>query len=94
MSKEKSEEDKKVETLEDLDIGSNTIKKLREVGLNTIESLGMATIKEVEQVGINKKTAKALINKARLKMPFQFIRGDELVKMRGVEKARCVTSCA
>jgi DNA repair protein RadA len=82
MSKEKSEEDKKVETLEDLDIGSNTIKKLREVGLNTIESLGMATIKEVEQVGINKKTAKALINKARLKMPFQFIRGDELVKMR------------
>ena len=82
MSKEKSEEDKKVETLEDLDIGSNTIKKLREVGLNTIESLGMATIKEVEQVGINKKSAKALINKARLKMPFQFIRGDELVKMR------------
>jgi DNA repair protein RadA len=82
MSKEKSQEDKKVETLEDLDIGSNTIKKLREVGLNTIESLGMATIKEVEQVGINKKTAKALINKARLKMPFQFIRGDELVKMR------------
>ncbi len=82
MSKEKSQEDKKVETLEDLGIGSNTIKKLREVGLNTIESLGMATVKEVEQVGINKKTAKALINKARLKMPFQFIRGDELVKMR------------
>jgi len=82
MSEETPQEKKKFERLEDLDIGSNTIKKLREVGLNTIESLGMATLKEIEQVGISKKSAKALINKARLKMPFQFIRGDELVKMR------------
>ncbi|MCW4014801.1 MAG: helix-hairpin-helix domain-containing protein, partial [Candidatus Bathyarchaeota archaeon] len=66
MTEEKPEEQKKFETLEDLDIGPNTIKKLREVGLNTIESLGMATVKEVEQVGINKKAANALINKARL----------------------------
>lgn len=82
MSEEKSQEKKKFESLEDLGIGSNTISKLREVGLNTVESLGMATVKEIEQVGISKKSAKALIKKARLKMPFQFIRGDELVKMR------------
>ncbi len=84
MTEEKPQEQKKFETLEDLGIGANTIKKLQEVGLNTVESLGMATEKEVEQIGVTKKTAKKLINKARLCMPFQFMRGDELVKMQKI----------
>jgi DNA repair protein RadA len=75
-------EKKKYERLEDLDIGSATSKKLRELGYNTIESLAMATAKELEKAGIGKKNAEKLIRKARSSMPLQFIRGDELVKMR------------
>ncbi|MFZ7136961.1 MAG: DNA repair and recombination protein RadA [archaeon] len=82
MTKETPPENKKFESLEDLGLGATMAKKLREVGLNTVESLGMATVKELEEIGITKKTAKEIIRKARLSMPFQFIRGDELVKMR------------
>ncbi|MDG6222989.1 MAG: DNA repair and recombination protein RadA [Candidatus Bathyarchaeota archaeon] len=82
MTEETPKKNKKFETLEDLGLGTTMAKKLREMGLNTVESLGMATVKELEQIGINKKTANELIRKARLSMPFQFIRGDELVKMR------------
>ncbi|MCW4021682.1 MAG: DNA repair and recombination protein RadA [Candidatus Bathyarchaeota archaeon] len=82
MTKETPPENKKFESLEDLGLGTTMAKKLREVGLNTVESLGMATVKELEEIGITKKTAKEIIRKARLSMPFQFIRGDELVKMR------------
>ena len=82
MSEEAALNKKKYECLEDLDIGVTIAKKLREMGLHTVESLAMATSKELEQGGISKKTAKELIRKARLSMPFQFIRGDELVKMR------------
>lgn len=82
MSEENPQEQKKFETLEELGLGATMAKKLREVGLNTVEALGMATVKELEEIGVNKKTAKELIRKARLSMPFQFIRGDELVKMR------------
>ncbi|MBT8171934.1 DNA repair and recombination protein RadA, partial [Candidatus Bathyarchaeota archaeon] len=64
------------------EIGSVMAKKLRELGFNTVENLAMATPKELEQAGIVKKNAKKLIRKARSSIPLQFIRGDELVKMR------------
>ena len=82
MTEESAIEKKRYERLEDLDIGSATSKKLRELGLHTVESLAMATAKELEQAGISKTNAEKLIRKARSCMPLQFIRGDELVKMR------------
>ena len=82
MSEEADLEKKRYECLEDLDLGSAMSKKLRELGFHTIENLAMATTKELETAGINKKNAETLIRKARLSMPFPFIRGDELVKMR------------
>jgi len=82
MTEEPTLEKKRYERLEDLDIGSATSKKLRELGFHTVESLAMATAKEMEQAGISKTNAEKLIRKARSCMPLQFIRGDELVKMR------------
>jgi len=82
MTEEPTIEKKRYESLEDLDIGSATSKKLRELGFHTVESLAMATAKELEQAGISKTNAEKLIRKARSCMPLQFIRGDELVKMR------------
>jgi len=82
MTEESTLEKKRYERLEDLDIGSATSKKLRELGFHTVESLAMATVKELEQAGISKTNAEKLIRKARSCMPLQFIRGDELVKMR------------
>lgn len=82
MSEEASLKKKRFECLEDLEIGPVMSKKLHELGFHTVENLAMATIKELEKAGIEKKSAKKLIQKARLSMPFQFIRGDELVKMR------------
>ena len=82
MSEEAALEKKRYERLEDLDIGSAMTKKLREIGIGTVENLGMATYKELEKAGIGKKNAKQLISKARSCMTLQFIRGDELVKMR------------
>jgi DNA repair protein RadA len=82
MTEKSTLEKKRYERLEDLDIGSATSKKLRELGFHTVESLAMATAKELEQAGISKANAEKLIRKARSCMPLQFIRGDELVKMR------------
>jgi DNA repair protein RadA len=82
MSEEAALEKKRYECLEDLEIGSAIAKKLRELGFHTVESLAMATAKELEQTGIGKTNAEKLIRKARSCMPLQFIRGDELVKMR------------
>jgi len=82
MSEEATLEKKRYECLEDLEIGSAIAKKLRELGFHTVESLAMATAKELEQAGIGKTNAEKLIRKARSCMPLQFIRGDELVKMR------------
>jgi DNA repair protein RadA len=82
MSEEEALEKKRYECLEDLEIGSAIAKKLRELGFHTVESLAMATAKELEQAGIGKTNAEKLIRKARSCMPLQFIRGDELVKMR------------
>jgi DNA repair protein RadA len=82
MNEEPSREKKRYECLEDLEIGATIAKKLRDIGFQTVENLAMATAKELEQAGLNKKSSEKLIRKARLSMPFQFIRGDELVKMR------------
>jgi len=82
MTEKQSREKKRYECLEDLEIGETITKKLRDLGLYTVENLAMATVKELEQAGLNKKSSEKLIRKARLSMPFQFIRGDELVKMR------------
>jgi len=82
MSEEATLEKKRYECLEDLKIGSAIAKKLRELGFHTVESLAMATAKELEQAGIGKTNAEKLIRKARSCMPLQFVRGDELVKMR------------
>ena len=82
MTEEQTLEKKRYERLEDLGIGSATSKKLQELGFHTVESLAMATAKELEQAGISKTNAEKLIRKARSCMPLQFIRGDELVKMR------------
>ncbi|MGD9131111.1 MAG: DNA repair and recombination protein RadA [Candidatus Bathyarchaeota archaeon] len=82
MTEEPTLEKKRYERLEDLDIGSATSKKLRELGFHTVESIAMATAKELEKAGMSKKTAEQLIRKARSNIPLQFIRGDELVKMR------------
>jgi DNA repair protein RadA len=82
MTEDSSLKKNRYECLEDLEIGLTLSKKLREIGINTIENLAMATIKDLEPAGINKKTSEKLIRKARLNMPLPFIRGDELVKMR------------
>ena len=82
MTEEPALEKKRYECLEDLGIGPAISKKLRELGLHTVENLAMATTKELEQVGISKKNAEKLIHKARSCMPLPFIRGDELIKMR------------
>ncbi|TRO46118.1 DNA repair and recombination protein RadA [Candidatus Bathyarchaeota archaeon] len=82
MTEEPSREKKRYECLEDLEISATIAKKLRDLGFHTVENLAMATAKELEQAGLNKKSSEKLIRKARLSMPFQFIRGDELVKMR------------
>ena len=55
MTEEAALEKKRYECLEDLEIGSATSKKLRELGLHTVESLAMATAKELDQAGISKK---------------------------------------
>jgi DNA repair protein RadA len=82
MTEKQSREKNRYECLEDLEIGTTIAKKLRDLGFHTVENLAMATAKELEQAGLNKKSSEKLIRKARLSMPFQFIRGDELVKMR------------
>ena len=61
MTEEPTLEKKRYERLEDLDIGSATAKKLKELGFHTIESLAMATAKELEQAGISKKNGEKLI---------------------------------
>jgi DNA repair protein RadA len=90
MTEDSTLEKKRYECLEDLEIGLAISKRLRELGVNTVENLAMATTKDLEPAGINKKTAEKLIRKARLSMPLPFIRGDELVKMR--QNIHCLTT--
>jgi DNA repair protein RadA len=74
---------RKYEHLEDLPgVGPATAQKLRELGFNTVESLGTATARELEPAGIGEKKALELIRAARSSISLSFIRADELLKMR------------
>jgi DNA repair protein RadA len=74
---------KKYELLEDLPgIGPATAQKLQELGFHTVESLAMATARELEPAGISEKKAFAVIEAARSIVSVNFVRADELLKMR------------
>jgi DNA repair protein RadA len=73
----------KYEFIEDLPgVGPATAQKLRELGYHTVESLAMATFRELEPVGVSEKKAFQIIDAARSAIGINFIRADELYKMR------------
>src|SRR5512137_553642 len=73
----------KYEFLEDLPgVGPATATKLRELGYHTVESLAMATYRELEPVGVSEKKAFQIIDAARSALGINFVRADELYKMR------------
>ena len=74
---------KKYEFIEDLPgVGPATAQKLRDLGYHTVESLAMATARELEPVGVGEKKAFSIIEAARSSIGINFIRADELLKMR------------
>jgi DNA repair protein RadA len=74
---------KKYEYIEDLPgVGPATSQKLRELGYHTVESLAMATARELEPVGVSEKKAFQIIEAARSSIGINFVRADELFKMR------------
>ncbi len=83
--KEKETEPKKSEYkfIEDLPgVGPATSQKLRDLGYHTVESLAMATSRELEPVGVSEKKAFQIIGAARSAIGINFVRADELYKMR------------
>jgi len=71
------------EFIEDLPgVGPATSQKLRELGYHTVESLAMATFRELEPVGVSEKKAFQIIDAARSSIGINFVRADELYKMR------------
>jgi DNA repair protein RadA len=74
---------KKYEFIEDLPgVGPATAQKLRDLGYHTVESLAMATARELEPVGVGEKKGFSIIEAARSAIGVNFIRADELLKMR------------
>jgi DNA repair protein RadA len=74
---------KKYEFIEDIPgVGPATSQKLRDLGYHTVESLAMATARELEPVGVGEKKAFSIIEAARSAIGVNFIRADELLKMR------------
>jgi DNA repair protein RadA len=74
---------KKYAFIEDLPgVGPATSQKLRDLGYHTVESLAMATARELEPVGVGEKKAFSIIEAARSAIGVNFIRADELLKMR------------
>ncbi|MCW4047100.1 MAG: DNA repair and recombination protein RadA [Candidatus Bathyarchaeota archaeon] len=74
---------KKYEFIEDLPgVGPATAQKLRDLGFHTVESLAMATARELEPIGVGEKKGFAIIEAARSAIGVNFIRADELLKMR------------
>jgi DNA repair protein RadA len=74
---------KKYEFIEDLPgVGPATSQKLRDLGYHTVESLAMATARELEPVGVGEKKAFSIIEAARSSIGINFVRADELYKMR------------
>lgn len=81
--KESVPEKKKYDFIEDLPgVGPATSQKLRDLGYHTVESLAMATSRELEPVGVSEKKAFQIIDAARSAVGVNFIRADELLKMR------------
>lgn len=87
--KEKKEEKasvperKRYDFIEDLPgVGPATAQKLRDLGYHTVESLAMATARELEPVGVSEKKSFQIIDAARSAVGINFIRADELYKMR------------
>ena len=75
--------EKKYAFIEDIPgVGPATAQKLRDLGYHTVESLAMATSRELEPVGVGEKKAFAIIDAARSSIGVNFIRADELLKMR------------
>jgi DNA repair protein RadA len=83
QEKESTPVKKKYEFIEDLPgVGPATAQKLRDLGYHTVESLAMATARELEPVGVGEKKGFAIIEAARSAIGVNFIRADELLKMR------------
>ncbi len=83
QDQEITESKKKYEFIEDLPgVGPATAQKLRELGYHTVESLAMATARELEPIGVGEKKGFAIIEAARSAIGVNFIRADELLKMR------------
>ena len=77
------EKKRKYELIEDIPgVGPATAEKLREMGFHTVESLATATIKELTQAGVSEKQSAKVIGEARDTLALNFVRADELIKMR------------
>lgn len=77
------EKKRKYELIEDVPgVGPATAEKLREMGFHTVESLATATIKELAQAGISEKQSAKVLAEARGSLALNFVRADELIKMR------------
>ena len=77
------EKKRKYELIEDVPgVGPATAEKLREMGFQTVESLATATIKELTQAGVGEKQAAKVVAEARDSLALNFVRADELIKMR------------
>ncbi|MCW4054851.1 MAG: DNA repair and recombination protein RadA, partial [Candidatus Bathyarchaeota archaeon] len=83
QEEEKSTTKPKYAFIEDLPgVGPATSQKLRDLGYHTVEALAMATARELEPVGVGEKKAFSIIEAARSSIGINFIRADELLKMR------------
>jgi DNA repair protein RadA len=83
LEEEATSPKKKYAFIEDLPgVGPATSQKLRDLGYHTVESLAMATARELEPVGVGEKKAFSIIEAARSAIGVNFIRADELLKMR------------
>ncbi len=83
VGEEAETQKRKYEYLEDLPgVGPATAQKMRELGFNTVESLGTAAARELESAGIGEKKALEIIRAARSSLSLSFVRADELLKLR------------
>lgn len=81
--KEASVEKRKYEFIEDVPgVGPATAEKLREMGFHTVEALATATVRELTQAGVSEKQSARVLAEARGSLALNFVRADELIKMR------------
>ena len=82
-TEKESGEKKKYELIEDVPgVGPATAEKLRGMGFHTVESLATATIKELTEAGVSEVQAAKVVAEARNSLALDFVRADELLKMR------------